>query len=173
MAMSYKSNRNWTLPTPKLTLTEPGVCIGSSFSGALNLEEAMHISYLFNDDLGITGVHCENYATIINDSNSVKDVIFEFPKNPNNPNYSEFGYLKNYTDIDGYGYRAGGISMLWQKTSRFEKPDPSDWNILNISNFVGGTGCLSTALSTNERFELHSETTISPMSIISNKIYIN
>lgn len=169
MAMSYKSNRNWTLPTPKLTLTEPGVCIGSSFSGALNLEEVMHISYLFNDDLGITGVHCENYATIINESNSVKDVIFEFPKDPNNPNYSEFGYLKNYTDIDGYGYRAGGISMLWQKTSRFEKPDPSDWNILNISNFVGGTGCLSTALSTNERFELHSETTISPMSIISNK----
>lgn len=165
--MSYKANRNWTLPTPKLTLTEPGVCPGSNFAGCLLNNETLHVSYLFLDDNGISGLHCENYTTITNQSGTVKDVIFEFPKNSNDPNYSEFGYLMDFNDTEGYGYRVGSILLLWQKTPLTAKPAPSEWNFLNVNNFIGGTGCLSNITSLCDNFELANETTIYPTSFVS------
>jgi hypothetical protein len=171
--MSYKTNRNWTLPTPKLTLTEPGVCPGSNLTGCLLSEEALHVSYIFLDDSGITGLHCENYTTIINQSGTVKDVIFEFTKNSNNPNYSEFSYLKDFNAIQGYGYRVGGVLLLWQKTPFNAKPAPSEWNFLNINNFIGGSGCLSNLTTLSNSFELNNETTIFPTSFNSNQYTLN
>ncbi len=167
--MSYKANRNWTLPTPKLTLTEPGVCPGSNLTGCLLNNESLHMTYLFTDNNGLTGLHCENYATINNTSGGVKDVIFEFPKNPNDPNYSEFGYLMDFNDTEGYGYRAGSILLIWQKTPVNGKPDPSDWNYLNVNNFIGGNGCLSNITSLCDNFELQNETTIYPTAFTSNQ----
>jgi hypothetical protein len=169
MAMSYKSNRNWTLPTPKLTLTEPGVCPGSSFVGSVSPDEAIHITYLFIDTDGITGLHCENYATAKNTSGSVKDVVFEFPKDPNNPNYSEFSYLYDFNSTEGFGYRCGGVILLWQKTPLNGKPNPSDWNFLNVNNFIGGNGCLANITSLCDNFELYNETTIYPTSFTSDQ----
>jgi hypothetical protein len=169
MAMSYKSNRNWTLPTPKLTLTEPGVCPGSSLTGCLLNNEALHITYLFTDSEGISGLHCENYATIRNESGTVKDVIFEFPKNPNDPTYSEFSYLMDFNDTEGYGYRAGSVILIWQKTPVNAKPVPGDWNFFSVNNFIGGSGCLSNITSLCDNFELNNETTIYPTSFTSNK----
>jgi hypothetical protein len=171
--MSYKANRNWTLPTPKLTLTEPGVCPGSNLSGALENNEAIHVSYLFFDTEGITGLHCENYTTIMNDTGTVKDIIFEFPQDSNNPNYSEFSYLMDFINTDGYGYRAGGVLMLWQKTPLTVKPIPSDWNFLNINNFIGGSGCLNNSITLCNNFELKNETTIYPTNFQSNKYTLN
>jgi hypothetical protein len=167
--MSYKSNRNWTLPSPKLTLTEPGVCSGSNTSGSIANDEALHVSYLFVDTDGITGLHCENYTTINNISGTVKDVIFEFPKNPNNPTYSEFSYLRDYSDIGGYGFKVGSILLLWQRTPVNAKPSPSDWNYLNINSFIGGSGCLNGAPTICNDFELANESTIYPNSFTSGK----
>ncbi len=171
--MSYKSNRNWTLPTPKLTLTEPGVCPGSNLTGCLLNGESLHVSYLFFDTNGVTGMQCENYTTISNSSGTVKDVIFEFPKNSNNPNYSEFGYLMDFNSVEGYGYRVGGVLLLWQKTSANSKPAPSEWNFLNVNNFIGGTGCLSNITTLCSDFELENETTIYPTSFNANQYTLN
>jgi hypothetical protein len=167
--MSYKANRNWTLPTPKLTLTEPGVCPGSNLTGCLLNNEALHITYLFTDSDGLTGLHCENYSTVNNNSGTVKDVIFEFPKNSSDPNYSEFGFLMDFNDTEGYGYRAGSILLLWQKTPVNGKPNPADWNYLNVNNFIGGTGCLSNITSLCDNFELKNETAIYPTSFVTNQ----
>ena len=49
----------------------------------------------------------------------------------------------DFNDTEGYGYRAGSILLLWQKTPVNGKPNPADWNYLNVNNFIGGTGCLS------------------------------
>lgn len=163
-AMSYKSNRNWTLPKPKLTITEPGVCPGADLTGCLLQDEALHISYLFLDEEGITGIHCEDYSTVRNDTGAPKDVIFEFPKSNIDPTYSEFGYLKDFTETSGYGYRAGSVFLLWQKTPFSGVPSPFGWNYIPVSSFILSNGCLSGISSLSGNFELKNETTIYPTS---------
>jgi hypothetical protein len=169
--LSFKSNRNWTLPKPKLTLVEPGVCTGANLAGVLAGDEAIHITYLFQDTNGITGLHCEDYATIENTTTTVKDVVFEFPKDPNNPIYSELPYLKNYTEIDGLGYKANSISLLWQKTSINSKPDPTEWSILNVNPFIGTNGCLNNISTIYNNFELYTESSIYPSNFVNNATY--
>ena len=169
--LSFKSNRNWTLPKPKITLVEPGVCTGANLAGVLGADEAIHITYLFQDTNGIIGLHCEDYATIENITTTVKDVVFEFPKDPNNPIYSELSYLKNYTEIDGLGYKVNSISLLWQKTSINSKPDPTEWSILNVNPFIGTNGCLSNTLTTYNNFELYTESSIYPSNFVNNATY--
>jgi len=161
-ALSYKSNRTWTLPKPKLTLIQPGACPGNNTLGALQPNEALHVTYLFLDTDGITGIHCEDYTTISNTTSVAQDVVFEFPKSNTDPTYSEFGYLKNYTDIEGYGYKTNSIILLWQKTQINTLPDPIDWNKLNINRFMGTNGCLSNVTSLCDDFTLYTETGFYP-----------
>ena len=167
--LSYKSNRNWTLPKPKLTLTEPGVCQGSSVTGVLQNNEAIHVSYVFNDSEGISGLHCEDYNTISNTSSTVKDIIFEFPKDPLDPTYSEFSFLRDYDDTPGIGFRTDNILLLWQITQINNKPDPDDWNYLNINTFIGKNGCQTGTSNLCDSFELYTESSIYPANFSSYK----
>jgi hypothetical protein len=67
-AMSYKSNRNWTLPAPKLTLITPNVCNsdGDSFVGILTGDtEYMYVTYRFTNTSSFTNsLHCNYYLKI-------------------------------------------------------------------------------------------------------------
>jgi uncharacterized delta-60 repeat protein len=161
-ALSIKSNRNWTLPKPKLTLVEPGICAGANLAGVLAGDEAIHITYLFQDTNGITGLHCEDYATIENTTTTVKDVVFEFPRDSNNPLYSELSYLKDYLDTTGTGFKTNSITLLWQKTGVNNKPNPSEWSILDVNGFIDTNGCINNVISNCDDFELHTESTIYP-----------
>ena len=161
-SLCYKSNRNWTLPKPKLTMIEPGSCPGSNTVGALQANEALHVTYLFLDTDGVTGIHCEDYATIGNLTATPKDVVFEFPKSSTDLTYSEFSYLKDYTAIEGYGYKTNSIIMLWQKTQVNGRPDPTGWNKLNINRFMGTNGCLSNITNLCDDFTLYTETGLYP-----------
>jgi uncharacterized delta-60 repeat protein len=165
-ALSIKSNRNWTLPKPKLTLVEPGICAGANLAGVLASDEAIHITYLFQDTNGITGLHCEDYATIENTTTTVKDVVFEFPRDSNNPLYSELSYLKDYLDTTGTGFKTNSITLLWQKTGVNNKPNPSEWSILDVNGFIDTNGCINNVISNCDDFELHTESTIYPSNFL-------
>ena len=58
-------------------MTEPGVCNGASVTGVLQTDESIHITYIFKDENGITGIQCEDYATVTNTATTPKDVILE------------------------------------------------------------------------------------------------
>jgi hypothetical protein len=170
VALSCKGNRNYTLPTPKLTLVNPGVCPESSTIGALQPNEAFHVSYLFTDVSGNTGLHCENYTTVKNTDKTPKDITFLFNQPPTGytgTSYSEFSYLMPYTGFTGVGYRTNSITMLWQKTNANGVPASNDWNYYNINNYVGSNGCLyNGGFQTNtEYFGLFSEVIIGTGSV--------
>ena len=158
--LSFKANRNWTLPKPNLTLVNPGVCDGSSYVGALQPDESLHVSYLFLDTSGTTGMHCEAFTTVTNSGTTAQDVVFNFPNDPNNPNYTEFGYLMDYANKKGIGYKTNSIVLLWQKTPSDAMPAANDWSYYNINNYAGTNGCLTYGgfSSGGENFELHGET---------------
>jgi len=67
-AMSYKSNRNWTLPSPKISLITPNTCgnDSSTVTGILTgLTESLYVTYrLSNTDLFTDSLHCNYYSFI-------------------------------------------------------------------------------------------------------------
>ena len=157
--MSYKANRNWSLPKPKLTPVNPGVCASSSAVGAIQPNEAIHVSYLFLDTSGTTGLHCENYSSVYNTGKTPQDVVFEFPKSTTDPTYTELGYLMSYSGFTGTGFRLNSVILLWQKTDVNARPSANAWNYYNVNNYVGTNGCLTSSnFQTNtEYFGLYTE----------------
>jgi hypothetical protein len=67
-AMSYKSNRNWTLPAPKLSLITPNTCgdLTNSVDGILSANtEYLYVTYRLTNSVGFTNsLHCNYYIKI-------------------------------------------------------------------------------------------------------------
>jgi hypothetical protein len=67
-AMSYKSNRNWTLPAPKISLVTPNICgvDNNSAEGILSANtEYMYVTYRLSNTFDFTNsLHCNYYSTI-------------------------------------------------------------------------------------------------------------
>jgi hypothetical protein len=72
-AMSYKSNRNWTLTAPQLSLITPNTCgvPGITNNGVLTgNSETMYITYrLSNTSTFTNSLHCNYYSKIIGNNN--------------------------------------------------------------------------------------------------------
>jgi len=67
-SMSYKSNRNWTLPAPRVSLVTPNTCgnDNTSVSGVLTgASQYMHVTYrLSNTSTFTNSLHCNYYSVI-------------------------------------------------------------------------------------------------------------
>lgn len=67
-AMSYKSNRNWTLPAPKISLITPNICgsDNTSSEGLLSAKtEYLYVSYILTDtNTCLNSLHCNYYPKI-------------------------------------------------------------------------------------------------------------
>lgn len=140
-AMSLKSNRNFTLPQPKLTLTAPGLCNGSSQLGSIKPNQKMCVTYMFGSKSeGIWYQPCENFATITNNSEeqTPKDVLFNF----DNTIVNNFAYL--FKNNSAYGYAVDTVYILTQVLDLGEQPSPSGWKYFEATNYLGSNGCLNT-----------------------------
>jgi hypothetical protein len=122
-AMSYKSNRNWTLPELSATLSSPS---GGTSTGILNTNETMYMTYVL-DNVGQTGftsaLPCQTYIKITNNTSSPKDVSFKINETDMLP------YMrKKETSTDGYGFYAYKFKLLYQTVAdSMDRPDPSAW----------------------------------------------
>jgi len=67
-SMSYKSNRNWTLPSPKISLITPNTCgtDSTSVAGILTGKtEYLYVTYrLSNSSMFTNSLHCNYYSLI-------------------------------------------------------------------------------------------------------------
>ena len=137
-AMSYKSNRNWTLPELSATLAAPS---GGTSTGVLNTNETMYLTYIL-DNVGNTGftsaLHCQSYVKITNNTSSAKDVEFKISETDLLP------YMrKKETSTDGYGFYAYNFKLLYQiVTDSMDRPDPSAWKEYDFTStaITGGAG---------------------------------
>ena len=70
-ALSYKSNRNWTLPSPQLSLITPNTCGTSNTTGLLTGgAETLWVTYrLSNHDTFTNSLHCNYYTSILGTEN--------------------------------------------------------------------------------------------------------
>ena len=72
-AMSYKSNRNWTLPAPQLSLITPNTCgvESQSTDGVMSsANETMYVTYRFtNQNTFTNSLHSNYYPKIVGNNN--------------------------------------------------------------------------------------------------------
>ena len=147
-SMSYKSNRNYTLPdlTGELISSVSGNC-----TGVLKAGESLYMTYwLSNTGTGSTGtttvttpiLPCQRYTVLDNTTNSDKDVQFRI----NNVGQLPYMRKRESAGYDGYGFYADNFKLLSQVIDKtiISRPDPSKWRVVdftstNITDVTGET----------------------------------
>lgn len=145
-AMSYKSNRNWTLPAPKTSLVTPNILTtNGSDTGVLTGDsEYMYVTYrVSNTDSFTNSIHCNYYQKIQGPDIACKplltaqDVSIRFGGGFNCMNYE----LTNDNECCNIttGYYANKFEIICQKVSGNDRPDPSEWRIIDFTSQLSNT----------------------------------
>jgi len=141
-ALSYKSNRNWTLPAATTSLVVPNSCgiNQSSFKGVLSgTNQTMYVSYLLtNTSSGATkSLHCNYYSSIIGPNVDCgtpgsQNVAVRFG--------SEFNCLKQITgNTLANGFVANTFQIICQLVEDGGRPESNGWKIINFTNQLSAT----------------------------------
>lgn len=128
-AMSYKANRNWTLPAPQLSLLTPNTCFTDETSTGIldNSADKLYVTYRF-DTTGFTdSLHCNYYSKIsgpIKTTTSVsQNVAIRFG--------DEFPFMGNDPLT---GFTATSMKLIVQKVSGDTKPSATAWKEIDVTN---------------------------------------
>jgi hypothetical protein len=128
-ALSYKSNRNFTLPAPKLSLLTPNICdTGNNSTGLMtNPTQRFWVTYLFESQEGVTSsLHC-NYYSVVQPTNTVtantQNVAVRFN--------GEFGYLGT---SEFTGYTANSMKIICQMVTGDTRPSPTLWRQIDVTS---------------------------------------
>jgi hypothetical protein len=145
-AMSYKSNRNYTLPDLSAELISS---VNGNCSGVVKAGETLFMTYwLENVGTGTTGtttvttpiLPCQRYTVIENNTSSDKDVQFRLS------NVDELPYMRKreLSEYDGFGYFADTFKVLAQVVNKNteSRPNPSNWKVIDFTstNITGVSG---------------------------------
>lgn len=127
-AMSYKSNRNWTLPQISLSLQSPSV--GSD--GVLEQGKTLYATYILENS-GTTGtttaLPCQYYAKIKNSTATERDIqfrIYETDRLPYMRKTEKGGY-------DGRGFYADGFKLVYQIVDDDDRPTADAWKVVDYT----------------------------------------
>ena len=144
-AMSYKSNRNWTLPAPKISLISPNLCVPTTLEGLIKTsDDYFWITYrLTNDGEFTNSLHC-NYYTLI----SLKEDCDTGDKNISIRFGDEFPFLRTESSCD-YGYFANRLEILIQKVNGNLRPNPNGWKKIDVTSQIDDSTIISNFLSNN------------------------
>ena len=136
-AMSYKSNRNWTLPELAAVLQAPS---GGTSTGVLGVNETMYLTYVLENNYvsGLTTpLSCQKYVKITNNTSSAKDVSFRI-------NGTDLlTYMRKIEDpsYDGFGFYGDTFKLLYQIVAESStRPESGSWKQYDFT---------STAITTN------------------------
>jgi hypothetical protein len=149
-AMSYKSNRNWTLPAPRVSLVTPNTCgdDNASTTGILSgSNQTMYITYRFSNENGFTNsLHCNYYTKQqgpnLDCGNSIsQNVSVRF--GPEFPCLSCVGCGGGCAITSGFF--AENIQVLCQLVETGQRPIPDEWKIIDFTSQISNTivnGCI-------------------------------
>jgi hypothetical protein len=133
-ALNSKSNRNWTLPAPKLGLVTPNTfngVLGGTAGLLTGNSETLFLTYRLNSSAFTNSLHCNYYTTISGNDQSLlpgaSDIIIRFG--------NEFPFLNSTIGGVPSGYCANDITLIAQKVpSGTTRPDPTLWKEITITD---------------------------------------
>jgi len=137
-AMSYKSNRNWTLPAPKLGLIVPNTfnnTAGSDVGVLSGTGQTMWVTYTFTNTAFTQSLHC-NYYTNISGTNpdcppDSADTTIRFA--------GEFPFLNSNPGSSPSGFTANNMKILAQKVTGSTRPNPANWVEIDVTDQLSAT----------------------------------
>jgi hypothetical protein len=131
-ALSYKSNRNWTLPELSANLSAPS---GGTSTGILDVNETMYLTYSLENNGSVSGlttsIPCQTYVKITNNTSGPKDIDFRLTGTDLLP------YMRKIesSDYDGYGFHAHKFNLVYQKVSDSAiRPDTNAWKTYDFTS---------------------------------------
>lgn len=127
IAMSYKSNRNWTLPRLKGKQIFPATGVGN---GILKRGKRMYVTYMLKSLTGIQNT-LPQASVMVFDNNSQTDRDIEFQLE--NSGFLPYMRQREDVDYDGYGFYANEFIVLYQIQDIGVEPDSSAWTMLNFT----------------------------------------
>ena len=157
-ALSMKSNRNWTLPAPKLGLIVPNTCndTAADDEGLLSgSSQSLWVTYRLNSTAFTESLHC-NYYSLISGTDpdcppDTADVTFRLG--------DEFPFLHHEIGTTPSGFSANELVILAQKVTTGEKPNPTQWKQIDVTSqiestkidgYITATGLTDTTISINK-----------------------
>jgi hypothetical protein len=146
-AMSYKSNRNWTLPAPRVGLTVPNTCgsNGETSTGLLmDSTEYLYVTYRFTNENSFTNsLHCNYYTRIQGpdiscglDTSQNVSVRFggDFPCLNQIPELSPNPYSCDLVS----GFFGEKLELICQRVTGDTRPESSEWKIIDVTSQISG-----------------------------------
>jgi hypothetical protein len=129
-AMSYKSNRNWTLPDLAAHLSAP---VNGDCTGILKAGERLYLTYYMTANSGVTTtLPCQRYTAIDNHTTSDKDIHFRLD------NVDQLPYMRKVENggYDGKGFYANEFKILAQVVDPTvtDRPDPKLWREIDFTS---------------------------------------
>ena len=122
-AISYKSNRNWTLPPLSATLKSPNAGSGG---GVLDTTETMWLTYVLDNNTvsGLTStLPCQKLVKLYNNTSAKKDIEFKI----SDVDLLPYMRKEELTSYDGLGWSARNFKLLYQITTDNNRPSPDKW----------------------------------------------
>jgi hypothetical protein len=128
-ALSYKSNRNWTLPTLGYGLT-------TNTNGFFSQTEDVYVTYMLESTSGYTtGLPCQNITCVkysqgevCDPDSSRKNIDITLPT----------GQLPFMKLTGGTGWYADTFKILVQKVALGTNPDPTNWVEIDYTSSING-----------------------------------
>ncbi len=130
-ALSYKSNRNWTLPSLGYGLT-------TDVNGFFSQTQDVFVTYILSSTSGYTsGLHNQNISCILYNESpndpcapdaSRKNIDITFPT----------GQLPYMVTSGGTGWYADTFELLVQRVPSGELPDPAGWRRIDYTSSING-----------------------------------
>lgn len=137
-ALSYKSNRNWTIPAPKLSFITPNTCFTNNNPNGLlsNENQTLWVTYRLNNTAFTESLHCNYYSKIVGPTTGCtttsQNVAVRFGP--------EFKFLTQPSTIEGLtGFCANSLMLLCQITPTGAKPSPTDWKYIDVTDQISAT----------------------------------
>lgn len=123
-AISYKSNRNWTLPPLSASLSTP---TGGTSNGMLGVNQTIYLTYVLDSPVGTgytANLPCQEFIKVTNNSSSSKDIAFAI----SDVDLLPYMRKKEFGTYDGLGFYAYKFRLLYQIVSdQNARPDPGAW----------------------------------------------
>jgi hypothetical protein len=136
--LNGKSNRNWTLPAPRLSLVSPYTLDNSlsNSNGILSVDtQTMWVTYRLNNTGSTNSLHCNYYSSIVGPStgcsSNSQNVILNFG--------NEFTFLQDSISSTPSGYSANEFTILAQVVSGNTRPNPKQWREIDVTYQLSAT----------------------------------
>ncbi len=150
-AISYKSNRNWTLPALSATLSAPS---GGTSTGILQPTETMYLTYSLENPSATgltTALPCQSYIKIDNNTPSAKDVSFKI----NEVDLLPYMRKVEKAFYDGTGFCAYNFKLVYQVVADAStRPDANAWKVYDFTT----TAITTTASQSIDPLKLENQT---------------